>query len=57
MKSLLHYWLRLRLRWSGGIPLRYTVVLVMVLGVTTPALLLLTVEQQLAQKSQRALIA
>ena len=57
MNNLLHYWRRLRLRWSGGIPLRYTVVLVMVLGVTTPALLLLTVEQQLAQKSQRVLIA
>ena len=46
----------MRLRWRGGIPLRDTVVLVMVIGVTTPALLLLTVEQQLAQKSQQALI-
>ena len=47
----------MRLRWSGGIPLRDTVVLVIVIGVTTPALLLLTVEQQLAQKSQQALIS
>ena len=48
---------RLRLRWYGGIPLRDTVALVIVIGVTTPALLLLTVEQQLAQKSQQALIS
>ena len=57
MKGLRSTWQRLRLRWSGGIPLRDTVVLVIVIGVTTPALLLLTVEQQLAQKSQQALIS
>ena len=56
MKSLRHYWQQLRARWSRGIPLRDTVVLVIAIGVTTPALLLLTVEQQLAQKSQQALI-
>ncbi len=44
-------------RWRKGLPLRYTVAIVMVLGVTSPALLLLAVEQQLAQKSQRALLA
>jgi diguanylate cyclase (GGDEF)-like protein len=43
-------------RWRKGLPLRYTVAIVMVLGVTSPALLLLAVEQQLAQKSQRALL-
>ena len=44
-------------RWRKGMPLRYTVAIVMVLGVTSPALLLLAVEQQLALKSQRALLA
>ena len=57
MSSLRRYWQHLRLRWARGIPLRNTVALVIVIGVTTPALLLLTVEQQLAQKSQQALIA
>ncbi len=44
-------------RWRKGLPLRYTVAIVMVLGVTSPALLLLAVEQQLAQQSQRELLA
>ncbi len=44
-------------RWSRGMTLRNTVILVVVFGVTTPAMLLLTVEQYLAQKSQQALLA
>lgn len=44
-------------RLRTGLPLRYTVAIVMVLGVASPALLLLAVEQQLAQKSQRVLLA
>lgn len=56
MNRVWSYWQRFSQRWSGGIPLRDTVVMVVVIGVTTPALLLLTVEQQLAQKSQQALI-
>lgn len=40
-----------------GLPLRYTMMLVVVLGVTLPAMLLLTLEQQLAEKSQKALLA
>lgn len=56
INSLHRAWQRMRLRWKGGLPLRDTVVLVIVIGVTTPALLLLTVEQELAQKSQQALI-
>jgi len=43
-------------RWRGGLPLRYTVVLAIMAGVATPALLLLTVEQQLTEKSQRAML-
>ena len=48
---------RLLERVRKGLPLRYTVAIVMVLGVTTPALLLLAVEQQLAQNSQKMLLA
>jgi diguanylate cyclase (GGDEF)-like protein len=44
---------RLRARWHGGMPLRATMMLVIVLGVTAPALLLLAVEQQLSEKLQR----
>ncbi|MBC7918293.1 MAG: EAL domain-containing protein [Rhodoferax sp.] len=43
-------------RWRNGLPLRYTVVLAIMAGVATPALLLLTVEQQLTEKSQRAML-
>jgi diguanylate cyclase (GGDEF)-like protein len=43
-------------RWLEGVPLRYTVALAIVIGVTTPALLLLAVEQQLNEKSQRVLL-
>ena len=47
-------WARWRWRWHGGLRLRTTMMLVIVLGVTTPALLLLAVEQQLTAQSQRA---
>ena len=44
-------------RWRAGLPLRYTMMLVVVLGVTLPALLLLALEQELAESSQKALLA
>jgi diguanylate cyclase (GGDEF)-like protein len=47
----------LRARWRAGLPLRYTMMLVVVVGVSLPALLLLTLEQELAEKSQKALLA
>lgn len=47
----------MRLRIREGLPLRYTMMLVVVIGVTLPAILLLTLEQQLAEKSQKALLA
>lgn len=53
MQLLSHVWGRLLLRWRGGLRLRTTMGLVMVLGVSTPALLMLVAEQQLAEKSQR----
>ena len=43
---------RVRRLWRGGLPLRSTMMLVIVLGVTAPALLLLAVEQRLAEKTQ-----
>ncbi|TAH13706.1 MAG: EAL domain-containing protein [Curvibacter sp.] len=46
-----------RARWRAGLPLRYTMMLVVVVGVSLPALLLLTLEQELAEKSQKALLA
>jgi diguanylate cyclase len=54
MFSLTRIWRRIRLRWHGGMPLRDTVALGILIGVTTPALLLLTVEQKLAQQAQLA---
>jgi len=53
MKTTDGFFTRLR----KGLPLRYTVAMVVVVSVTSPALLLLAVEQQLAQKSQRVLLA
>ena len=47
---------RLRWRWRGGLPLRYTMVAVVVLGVTTPGLLLFAIEQRLAERSQNVLL-
>jgi len=44
-------------RWRAGLPLRYTMMVVVVMGVSLPALLLLTLEQELAEKSQKALLA
>jgi diguanylate cyclase len=44
-------------RWRAGLPLRYTMMVVVVIGVSLPALLLLTLEQELAEKSQKALLA
>ncbi|MDP3655029.1 MAG: EAL domain-containing protein [Rhodoferax sp.] len=44
---------RLQLRWRGGMRLRTTMMVVVLLGVTTPALLLLAVEQRLAEALQR----
>lgn len=57
MAALALSWKRLRLRVREGLPLRYTMMLVVVLGVALPAMLLLTLEQQLAEKSQKALLA
>ncbi|CAM8621484.1 COG5001 Predicted signal transduction protein containing a membrane domain, an EAL and a GGDEF domain [Comamonadaceae bacterium] len=57
MAALSLSWKRLRLRVREGLPLRYTMMLVVVLGVALPAMLLLTLEQQLAEKSQKALLA
>nr|WP_315471807.1 EAL domain-containing protein [uncultured Rhodoferax sp.] len=48
---------RLRSRLREGLPLRHTMMLVVVLGVALPAVLLLTLEQQLAEKSQKVLLA
>ena len=50
-------WKNLRRRVREGLPLRYTMMVVVVVGVTLPAMLLLTLEQQLAEKSQQALLA
>ncbi|MDT7513681.1 putative bifunctional diguanylate cyclase/phosphodiesterase [Rhodoferax mekongensis] len=56
MASIPLSWKKLRLRVREGLPLRYTMMLVVVIGVTLPAMLLLTLEQQLAEKSQKALL-
>jgi diguanylate cyclase (GGDEF)-like protein len=56
MKKLTALLQRWRQLWRGGLPLRYTVVLAIMIGVTTPALLLLAVEQQLTEKSQRVMV-
>lgn len=47
---------RLQTRWRGGLPLRYTLVAVVVLGVAAPGLLLFAFEQQLSERSQNALL-
>jgi diguanylate cyclase len=57
MNWLRHLLGHLRLRWRGGLPLRYTMVAVVVLGVTTPAVVFFEVEQRLAERSQNELIA
>jgi diguanylate cyclase (GGDEF)-like protein len=56
MNWLLTLLRRLRLRMRKGIPLRYTLMLVVVIGVVLPAGVLLALEQQLAEKSQQALL-
>ena len=56
LASIALSWKKLRLRIREGLPLRYTMMLVVVIGVTLPAMLLLTLEQQLAEKSQKALL-
>lgn len=53
MNVLRQIWGRMRTGWRGGLPLRSTVMLVIVLAVTVPALLLLAAEQKLAENSQR----
>ena len=57
MKWTATRWDQWRARWERGLPLRFTVVLAILVGVTTPALLLLAVEQQLTEKTQRALLS
>jgi diguanylate cyclase (GGDEF)-like protein len=52
-RVLLAQW---QLRWRGGLPLRYTMVAVVVLGVTAPGLVLFAIEQRLAERSQNVLI-
>jgi diguanylate cyclase (GGDEF)-like protein len=46
----------LRRLWRAGLPLRYIIIGVVVLGVTTPALIMLTVEQRLAERSLQELL-
>jgi diguanylate cyclase len=57
LKQLLMLWGKLRMRWRVGVPLRLTMMVVVMVGVTTPALILLTLEQELAAKSQKSLLA
>ncbi len=57
MKSFFQLLARLRARWRGGLPLRYTVMVAVLAAVTAPAALLLAIEQQLSEKSQQALLA
>ncbi len=47
---------RLRLRWRGGLRLRTTLMVVVLLGVTIPALVLLAVEQRLTEALQKTQI-
>ncbi|MDZ7890688.1 MAG: EAL domain-containing protein [Rhodoferax sp.] len=56
MNFLLTRWRRLRLRMRKGMPLRYTMMVVVVVGVLLPALLLLALEQRISEKSQQALL-
>ena len=56
MNFLLTRWRRLRLRVRKGMPLRYTMMVVVVVGVLLPALLLLALEQRISEKSQQALL-
>jgi len=56
MKQFLQLIARLRARWRGGLPLRFTVMVAVVAAVTTPAVLLLAIEQQLSEKSQQMLL-
>ena len=56
MSKLSALWNRWRQRWHAGLPLRYTVAVVIMACVTTPALLMLTVEQQLTEESQRVML-
>jgi diguanylate cyclase (GGDEF)-like protein len=53
MVNLWHSWVG-RL---GATPLRYTLTLLIVLGVSTPAMLLLAIETELAKESQRTMLA
>ncbi len=46
----------LRALWSKGLPLRYMMLLVIVLGVAAPAAILLAVEQEISQQSQQQLL-
>lgn len=46
----------LRALWSKGLPLRYMMLLVIVLGVAAPAAILLAVEQEISQQSQQKLL-
>ncbi len=45
-------WQRLQHRWNRGLPLRYTLVAVVVASVIIPGAVLLTIEQQLSARSQ-----
>ncbi|CAM8649068.1 COG5001 Predicted signal transduction protein containing a membrane domain, an EAL and a GGDEF domain [Comamonadaceae bacterium] len=56
MNFFLTRWRRLRLRVRKGMPLRYTMMVVVVVGVLLPALLLLALEQRISEKSQQALL-
>jgi hypothetical protein len=46
----------LRALWSKGLPLRYMMLLVIVLGVAASAAILLAVEQEISQQSQQKLL-
>ncbi len=56
MKFLLHALHKVRQRWRAGLPLRYTMSLVVVVAVSMPALVMLNVERRLTQDSQNVLL-
>lgn len=49
-------WQRLRQRWHSGLPLRYTLVAVVVASVIIPGAVLLTIEQRLSARSQEEIL-
>lgn len=56
MNQRVDWWRRWPVQWLAATPLRYTMALVVILGVSTPAMLLLAIETQLAEESQRRML-